>query len=77
MRYPTEKEIARFRTLYPEGTRIELYNTSDPFTRLMPGDRGTVMFIDSIGTVHVKWDNGSTLGMIPGEDSFRRVDDEV
>jgi hypothetical protein len=58
-----------------KGKRIELLSTSDPYTKLKPGDRGTVQFIDDIGTVHVAWDNGSTLGLVPGEDQFRLLKD--
>lgn len=55
------------------GDRVELISTNDPDTRLRPGDQGTVMSIDSMGTVHVRWDNGSTLGMIPNEDRIRKI----
>ncbi|BBO77794.1 hypothetical protein DSCW_52110 [Desulfosarcina widdelii] len=58
-----------------EGKRIELMSTSDPYTNLRPGDRGTVDVVDDTGTIHVNWDNGSTLGLIPGEDRFRIIDD--
>ncbi len=57
------------------GKRIELISTSDPHTELKPGDRGTVDFVDDIGTIHVVWDNGSTLGLVPGEDQYRFVDE--
>ena len=33
--------------------------------------RGTVVAVDSIGTIHCSFDNGRQLGVIPGEDSFR------
>ena len=56
-----------------EGKRIELISISDPYTNLRPGDRGTVDFVDDMGTIHVAWDNGSTLGLIPGEDQYRFV----
>jgi Domain of unknown function (DUF4314) len=36
------------------GDRVELIHTSDPYTRLTPGTRGTVTFIDDRGTVHVR-----------------------
>jgi hypothetical protein len=52
------------------GDRVRLIYTSDVHTRLEKGTEGTVSFIDAFGTVHINWDGGSTLGMIPGEDSF-------
>ena len=56
-----------------EGKRIELISISDPYTNLKPGDRGTVDFVDDTGTIHVIWDNGSTLGLVPGEDQYRFI----
>ena len=38
------------------------------------GTRGTVIAVDDIGTIHVRWDNGSSLGVVFGEDLCRRVD---
>ena len=58
-----------------EGKRIELVSTSDPYTNLKAGDLGTVEFVDDMGTVHVAWDNGSMLGLVPGEDQYRFVND--
>lgn len=58
-----------------EGDRIELVSTSDPYTSLQAGDQGTVTMIDAWDTVHVRWDSGSSLGMVPGEDHFRRIED--
>jgi hypothetical protein len=49
---------------YKKGDRVRLVACSDPYTRLTPGIRGTVSLIDDMGTVHVKWDNGASLGMI-------------
>ena len=60
---------------YPAGTRIELCYMSDP-RAIQPGERGTVRIVDSMGTIHVVWDNGRMLGVIPGVDSFRVVDEE-
>ena len=58
-----------------EGKRIELVSTSDPYTNLKAGDRGTVEFIDDMGTIHVAWDNGSMLGLVPGEDQYIILND--
>ena len=58
---------------YPEGTRIYLSSMNDPYAPVEPGTRGTVDFVDDAGSVHMKWDNGRTLALIPGEDSFRKL----
>lgn len=58
-----------------EGDRIRLVFCSDPYTKLEPGLLGTVSMVDAWGTVHVDWDNGSRLGLVPGED--RWVPDHV
>ncbi|WP_099332779.1 DUF4314 domain-containing protein [Actinomyces minihominis] len=52
------------------GQRVRLVYTSDPYSDLLAGSEGTVMFVDALGTVHVAWDSGSTLGLIPGEDKW-------
>jgi hypothetical protein len=49
------------------GRRIRLDYTSDPYTTLRAGDEGVIDFIDDIGTLSVKWDNGSSLGLLPDE----------
>ena len=38
--------------------------------------RGTVKFVDSMGTIFPEWDNGRSLGVVPGEDSFRKLTQE-
>lgn len=50
------------------GKRVVLVSTTDRYTELRAGDEGVVDHIDDIGTVFVKWDNGSSLGLIQGED---------
>lgn len=45
------------------GDRIMLVHTDDPFTKLRPGDEGTVRAC--VGSeVLVEWDSGSTLSML-------------
>ena len=55
---------------YPPGTRIRLNSMEDPYAPIVPGTEGKVDFVDDIGTIHMKWDNGRALGIVPGEDSF-------
>lgn len=58
---------------YPPGTRVELVRMNDEYSRLKPGDKGTVIAVDDIGTIHVNWDCGSGLGIAYGEDSCRKI----
>lgn len=63
---------AHYRRFRP-GNRVELRHTSDPDTRLRPGDRGTVT--RQIGDlIYVAWDNGSKLAMcLDADDQIRPV----
>ena len=55
---------------YPHGTRIRLNSMDDPYAPITPGTEGEVDFVDDAGQLHMKWDNGRSLALIPGEDSF-------
>jgi hypothetical protein len=47
-----------------QGRRVRLDRCTDEYTTLPPGTEGTVLWTDDVGTLHVKWDNGSGLGLI-------------
>lgn len=53
--------------------RVKLVFTSDQYCNLPTGTEGTVILVDDMGTVHVKWDNGTRLGLIPGEDKWKTL----
>ena len=55
---------------YPPGTRIRLNAMDDPYHPILPGTEGEVDFVDDKGQIFMKWDNGRTLPLAPGEDSF-------
>lgn len=61
---------------YPPGTRIELIQMNDPFAPVPAGTRGTVDHVDDAGQLHMRWDNGRTLALVSGEDSFRKLTEE-
>nr|WP_312215914.1 DUF4314 domain-containing protein [Clostridioides sp.] len=71
--FPSQKEVNKIKEQYPKGTRIELISMNDPYSSIEPGTKGTVESVDDIGTLHMKWDNGRTLGIVPGEDSFKVI----
>lgn len=69
------RSAERMKETYPPGTRIQLNHMEDPWAPVPPGTRGTVQFVDDIGQIGMKWDNGRTLSLVPGEDSFRKLTD--
>lgn len=58
----TEKALNKIKEKYPEGSRVQLVSMDDPYSKLEAGDKGTVKFVDDVGTVHISWDKGSSLG---------------
>ena len=71
--FPSQEVVERVRKMYPKGCRVELISMDDPYSRLSPGDRGTVNMVDDTGTVFVSWDCGSSLGIIYGVDRIRKI----
>lgn len=65
-------KVSMYKEMYPQGTRIELISMEDSHA-VPSGTKGTVVCVDDIGTIHMKWDNGSTLGLIPNVDSFKKI----
>lgn len=59
---------------YDQGDRVELVSTTDEHTDLKPGAKGTVTSVDGLGTVHIDWDEGGNLGMVPGEDEIKLIE---
>ena len=70
MKNISKKLLEDLRERYPEGTRVELVRMEDEQAPPV-GTKGTVTAVDDIGTIHVKWDTGSTLGIAYGEDQCR------
>jgi len=67
-----EKKIEMLRQRYPEGTRICLDHMED-LCPVESGTCGTVQFVDDAGTLHCKFDNGRTLGVIHDVDQFHKI----
>lgn len=68
-------KVDMYKKMYPAGTRIELIYMED--AQAVPsGTKGTVVCVDDAGTIHMKWDNGRTLGLVPPIDSFRKIKEE-
>ena len=71
--FPSREEVEKIRAQYPEGCRVELVKMDD--IQAPPvGTRGTVRCVDDAGSIFVKWDNGSGLAVVYGEDECKKVE---
>ena len=71
------RQAQRYKEAYPPGTRIMLLSMNDPHNPVESGTRGTVEYVDDVGTLHMKWDNGQGFGLVPDADKFRRLTKEA
>ena len=83
-----DKQTKKEMMSYPENwdfslsnKRIQLVQTHDPYTKLKPGDLGTIEYVIKNTLIEdqisVQWDNGSNLMMLIGLDEYIILDHEV
>lgn len=76
MQFPNERQLKALRERFPADTRIRLNHMDDPYAPVPPGTTGSVAYVDDAGNVHMKWDNGRSLSLIPDEDNFTIIKEE-
>lgn len=64
------------------GYRIRLLQTSDPYTKLKAGDEGELVNVrfdpyEPKRILDVKWDSGSTLSLVEGQDSWEIITEKT
>ena len=70
--FPSRELVESIQGRYPKGRRVELTQMDD--VQAPPiGTKGTVEWVDDNGTIFVRWDNGSGLGVAYGHDHCSRI----
>ena len=65
-------DVMSLRKKYKEGTKVRLIYMNDVYPQ-KPGTIGIVSNVDDLGNIHVNWETGSTLALIPYVDKFELV----
>lgn len=64
--------LKKLKEEYPKGTRVKLMQMDDAYAP-PAGTLGRVQHVDATGSIHVKWDNGSSLAVLYGVDCCVKV----
>jgi hypothetical protein len=56
------------------GKKIKMIQMDDP-DPILEGTIGIITGIDFLGTLYVEWENGRSLSVIPGEDSYEILEE--
>ena len=71
MKIPNKAYLEQLRKQYPKGTKLQMITMRNEKYPVPSGTIGEVTHVDDIGNIHVRWQNGSSLAIIPEVDSFR------
>jgi len=72
MNFPGRTTVERVRKEYPAGTRVILEQMDDSQGPPV-GTMGTVLGVDDTASLLMKWDNGSGLNVVYGEDRVTKM----
>lgn len=72
MFFPSREVVEQIRRMYPAGVMVELVRMDDP--QAPPaGTLGVVTGVDDTGSLMIRWQNGSGLNAVYGEDIVRKI----
>lgn len=70
----TKRRKEALKNMYPIGTRVKVISLVNEEPNLPDGTIGTVVGYDDQPALLVRWDNGSSLSLLPYEgDNFEKV----
>lgn len=68
----SKERLESLKGAYPKGTRVRLLQMDD--VQAPPrGTKGTVQGVDDAGSLLMKWDNGSSISVVYGEDVVEKA----
>ena len=67
---PTKEQVEHLRRQYPAGTRITLHSMDDPQAP-PPGAKGTVAYVDDMGTIGIEWEDSFSKEASPEKKKSR------
>lgn len=70
----SREQLESLRKRYPAGTKVCLKEMEGE-AQMPSGLKGEVCHVDDMGQIHVNWENGSGLALVPGVDSFSKASD--
>ena len=74
MKFPEREVVERLRAEYPKGCIVQLDEMDDEQAPPI-GTYGEVLGVDDTGSIMVRWDNGSGLSVVYGEDRCHKVEE--
>ena len=69
----TLEEIQIIKEKYVKGSKIKLIKMYAPFIPPPTNTIGIVEFVDDIGQIHIRWNTGSSLALVPNLDEFEII----
>ena len=67
------KEIEEKKKRYPSGVKVRLVEMKDK-SAPKPDTEGTIIGVDALGSILVRWEDGSTLSLLEDLDRFELID---
>lgn len=71
---PTPACVEQMQKAYQKDSEVELVFMDDDYRDMPKGMKGKVTLVDAIGTIHVSWENGSSLGAAWNADIVKNLE---
>lgn len=68
-----KEEVKEIREKYPKGAIVRLIHMDDHIHPVPDGTIGVVDYVDDAGQIHMRWETGSGLALVPDVDEFKRI----